>query len=155
MKILLSVILLTSFFSSPSCFIKGKGFEGYIFSSDHFVFVDVKGQRYRPDEKDINAAERLLKENLKSVNTPLINQDSKGCPVIHKNIKKYVRQYVGVINENGDKVLWVNFVWKSDADRKRLSEDIETVLDGCSHYWNVKINIDEEIVYDLRVNGEA
>lgn len=155
MKILLSALLLTSFFFSPACFIKGKGFEGYIFSSDHFVFINVKGQRYRPDEKDINAAERLLKENLKSVNTPLINQGSKGCPVIHKNLKKYVRQYVGVINENGDKVLWVNFVWKLGADRKGLSEDIENVLDGCSHYWNIKVNVDEEILYDLRVNGEV
>lgn len=111
--------------------------------------------RLRPDEKDINVAERLLKENLKTVNTPLINQGGKGCPVIHKNLKKYIRQYVGVINENGDKVLWLNFVWKSGADKKRLSEDIETVLDGCSHYWNIKVDIDKEVVYDLRVNGEA
>ncbi|WP_437921619.1 hypothetical protein [Sphingobacterium sp. LRF_L2] len=155
MKILLSVLFLANFFSSASYFIKGKGFEGYIFSIDHFVLIDVKGQSYRPDEKDINAAERLLKENLKSVNTPSINQGNKGCPVIHKNLKKYVRQYIGVINENGDKVLWVNFVWKSGADRKRLSEDIETVLDGCSRYWNIKINVDEGILYDLRVNGEA
>ncbi|MCW8309620.1 hypothetical protein K7A41_00065 [Sphingobacterium sp. InxBP1] len=65
MKILLSVLLLTSFLFPPSYFIKGKGFEGYSFSSDHFVFIDIKGQRYRPDEKDINAAERLLKGNVK------------------------------------------------------------------------------------------
>ncbi|WP_324760191.1 hypothetical protein [Sphingobacterium thalpophilum] len=119
MKILLSVLLLTSFLSPPSYFIKGKGFEGYSFSSDHLVFIDIKGQRYRPDEKDINAAERLLKGNLKTINIPLINQGGKGCPAIHKNLKKYIRQYVGIINENNDKVLWINSVWKSGADKKK------------------------------------
>lgn len=79
--------------------------------------MDVKEPRYRPDEKNINTVESLLKE-LKSVNTPFVNQENKRCPVIHKILKRYVRHYVGFINRNKDKVIRVNFVWKSGTDKK-------------------------------------
>ena len=75
-----------------------------------------------------------------------------GTPVIDKKLRKYTRQYVGFLSNTGEKVLWVNFVWDKDS-RERLSQDIISVNDGGSYYWNVEINITNQKVYNLDVNG--
>ncbi|MDM8178149.1 hypothetical protein QT327_27955 [Olivibacter sp. 47] len=40
-------------------------------------------------------------------------------------------------------------------DEERLPKDIVTPLDGCSHYWNIKVNLDKGEVFDLIINGSA
>lgn len=156
MKTFLSILIMLCINPQPSCPVKGKGFKGYIFGKDHFVLMTIENQqeRYTPEKQDIHLAERVLKEGLAVVNNPMNNQGG-GCPVIHKNLKKYIRQYVGFVNEAGEKVIWINFIWKSDADEKRLAKEIGSALDGCSHYWNIKVNLDKGILYELNVNGSA
>ncbi len=153
---LVLLIILASFNPKPSSFIKGKGFEGYIFGESHPVLVTIENQqaRYSPGVEDIYLAERLLKDELATVNNPMYDQGGN-CPVIHKRLHKYIRQYVGFVNEAGEKVIWINFIWKSGADGKRLADDIEIILDGCSYYWNIKVNLDRGILYALYVNGLA
>lgn len=158
MKMLLNVlIILFAINMQSSCLIKGKGFKGYVFDKEHFVLmtIDNQSKRYTPDKQAVLLAEHLIKDRLESINTSLENQGG-GCPVIHKNLKKYVRQYVGFITRDGERVIWVNFIWESSInDEKRLSKDIETPLDGCSHYWNIKVNLDREELFDLNINGSA
>ena len=156
MKTLLSVLIMLWFSPQPSCLVKGKGFRGYLFDKDHFVLMSIENQqaRYTPEEQDVLLAERIIKDGLAVVNSPMDNQGG-GCPVIHKNLKKYIRQYVGFVNEAGEKVIWINFIWKSNADEKRLANDIESALDGCSHYWNIKVNIGKSTLYELNINGSA
>jgi hypothetical protein len=89
------------------------------------------------------------------LNVDLLNQVD-GCPVIHKKLTKYKRQYVGIINQNGDMVVWVNFIWAKDKDSiKKLGDEIIIILDGCSYYWNVKVNLSSENLFDLSINGPA
>ena len=127
--------------------------KGYIFDSAYIALVSVENQkeRYTPSEEDIRKAESIIKEKLKDANKQRINQ-TDNCPVIHKNLKKYMRQYVGFLNNDGQKIIWVNMIWK-DKGIKDLGKEIITVLDGCSYYWNVKINLSEESLYDLDING--
>jgi hypothetical protein len=89
------------------------------------------------------------------LNKDLLNQVGN-CPVIHKKLSKYKRQYVGTKTENGDKVIWINFIWSKDKDALvKLSEEIIIVLDGCSYYWSVKVNLTTGKLFDLSINGSA
>lgn len=134
-------------------FVKGKGYEGYIFPENHFVMVSVENQksRYTPSESDVRTAEQLLKKGIAILNKTHANQIGH-CPIIEKNLEKYKRQYVGFINKEGQKILWINFIWNKNLG-PQLSEDIISVLDGCSYYWNIKVNISNMALYDLKVNG--
>lgn len=136
-------ILLTTFLmisNNNPIHVCGKGYEGYIFDATHFVMVSVQQQknRYTPTTDDVAAAEKLLKKDLQTINKNLINQIGS-CPVIDKKLKKYKRQYVGFINDKGEKILWINFVWDKRLTESELSEDIISVQDGCSYYWNIKM----------------
>lgn len=139
--------------------IKGTRFEGYIFpktniiDADWMPFHEVK-ERYTPTAEDIIIAEGILTEQLKRINASLMNQ-SKGCPIIHKNLKKYKRQYFGYINNSGEKIIWINLVWGNKESRLDLDKKVRVVLDGCSYYWNIKVNLNEGKLFDLIVNGSA
>lgn len=153
------LILLNAFFmlsNDDPTHVKGKGYEGYIFDETHFVMVSVQQQksRYTPTKDDVAAAEKLLKEKLPSINKGRVNQ-IRSCPVIDKKLKRYKRQYVGFINDKGEKILWINLIWVKRVTESELSKDIVSVQDGCSYYWNVKINVTTGEVFDLRVNGRG
>lgn len=150
---LLIITLFLMIFQEPG-FIKGKNYRGYIFNETQFVLLSVKNQknRYTPSEKDILLTEKLIYANLENVNKKLENQID-GCPVIHKKLNKYVRQYIGFINNKGQRIVWINFIWDKSIVDERLKEDVIRVLDGCSYYWNIEVNLDEGTLYNLSVNG--
>lgn len=137
-------------------FIKGKNFSGYIFDSEKFALVSIENQvqRYTPTKEDICLAEKLLAKQIKDINKDQLNQ-TDGCPKIHKNLSKYVRQYVGFINDKQQKVIWINFIWENEISDKKLQEDIIQSYDGCSYYWNVTVNLNNTQFYDLNVNGKG
>jgi len=157
MNWILSIILILLFQDSSPQHVKGRGFEGYIYDENHPVFLSVDNQksRYTPSREDILKAESILKINLENLNKELFNQVGS-CPVIHKKLKKYLRQYVGFINKENEKVLWINFVWKKDGElREKCAKDIVSVLDGCSYYWRIKVNITSGKLFDLEINGRS
>jgi len=138
-------------------YIKGKCYEGYVFSAEYSGFIPIENfnARFTPTKDEVNQAEEIIKEQLKELNKDLLNQTSK-CPVIHKKLSKYKRQYVGIITTQGEKIVWVNFVWEKDISvLQKWKDEIIIVLDGCSYYWNVKVNLDKEKLFDLSVNGSA
>jgi hypothetical protein len=98
---------------------------------------------------------------LQTTNTHPIGQGppvkrGKNCLLIHKALSRYNRQYMGYIDEKGKKVVWVNYIIARDKPQTgKLGEHIIVVLGGCSNYWNIKVNLEEGKVYDLRVNGSA
>ena len=141
--------------NNAPCHIKEKGFEGYIFPKEYALVVpfDNMKDRYTPTRQDIFNAELIVKKQLATLNKPLTNQVN-GCPIIHKELKKYKRQYVGFINSEGDSIVWMNFIWG-----KRISDvwnkDVVIVLDGCSYFWNIKVNLSKKEVFDLQINGAS
>ena|SRR5690606_7872301 len=139
-------------------YIKGKKFEGHIFSKEYapltMRFKEAK-KRYTPTEQDISKAEKIIKDQVVNINQPLVNQGGN-CPIIHSNLSKYKRQYIGYVDERGDKIVWVNFIIRKDKEKiSRLSKDVIIVLDGCSNYWNIKVNLNKEKLFELRINGSA
>jgi hypothetical protein len=163
MKLLtIGLVILFTFISCAQTniaqgYIKEKNVEGYIFSKEYtpmLVYFDDAKERYTPTKTDVLKAEQLVIDQLININS-LVNQGGK-CPVIHKSISKYVRQYIGYVDQNGDRILWINYVIrKNNNQSSELSKDVIMVLDGCSNYWNVKVNLNKEKIYDLRINGSA
>jgi hypothetical protein len=157
------MILLNAVFCSAQqnmVHIDGNSYEGYIFpkfyeKNKNWMPFDSALKRFTPTKEDILIAEKALKEQLEIMNKSLMNQ-GKNCPVIHENLKRYKRQYFGFINENGEKIVWINLIWDKEKHAlKCLSKDLIFVLDGCSHYWNIKVNLNQVKLLDLIVNGSA
>ncbi len=135
--------------------VKGKGYEGYIFDSSYnigFTFPSQK-TRYTLTPENVSQVEKIITEKIKTLNKERINQGNE-CPIIDKNLRKYKRQYVGFTNIKEEVVVWANFVWKN-SHKDQLDKEIIYGSDGCSHFWNVKVNITTQELFDLQINGRA
>lgn len=68
-------------------------------------------------------------------------------------LQKYKRQFIPVINANGEKEVWVNCFRSEDIDHSYWRKTVVFVNDGGNYYFNVKINLATKKYYALRVNG--
>ena len=149
------VILMVSVLSiNQAVMVEGKNYKGYIFEASYDILMSVKDQksRYTPKPEEIEKVECLISDQLEGLNGDRLNQVD-GCPIIHSKLKKYTRQYVGFVNNNNERIVWVNMVWTKNIRDFKMSEEIFTTYDGCSFYWNVLVNLDKGLVSDLDVNG--
>lgn len=69
------------------------------------------------------------------------------------DLERYKRQYMAVINDKGEKEVWVNCF--CDSWGKNWRKERIIVKDGGNCYFNLKINIDTKKYYDFMVNGNA
>jgi hypothetical protein len=151
----IAVLFGNNISAQPAKFYKARHHKGFVFDSSIFVMKSIidERSRYTPSAKEIEKAEKLLREKLHSFNAKRINQGS-GCPIIHKKLKKYFRQYIGYVNRNGEHVIWINFFWNKDlVDRAMF--DIITINDGCSYYWDIEVNITKDELINLDINGRG
>ncbi len=74
-------------------------------------------------------------------------------PINKRTLKKYVRQYVGYLTENGEVFILIYFNKGLDMDETYFLEDIIVVCDGGSDHWSIKINITTKQLFDMEVNG--
>ncbi|WP_308993998.1 hypothetical protein QLS71_015275 [Mariniflexile litorale] len=149
-----------------SSVIKKGHITGVIFKENGNCFLCLQDkERFTPTIAEIEKAEQILKKKLKTVNSQRMNQIDN-CPIIHKKLKSYRRQYFGYIEDNGNKIIYTTFNWNRYSLFDRLrgyykdeSEDWkkekEMVLDGCSYHWEIKINLETEELFELGVNGIA
>lgn len=149
--------------------VKIKKIRGTIFNNNYpfrnFYVSDVDStKRWVPDKKDIELAEKILRQHIKEINKDRPNQVG-GCPLIHRNLNKYYRQYVGITNNKGQKVIHINFYWDRYSlwdkimgdydDRLSFDSDYAIVNDGCSYNWEINVNLNEKTLTDFGVNGIA
>ncbi|MDR0833886.1 MAG: hypothetical protein LBN93_06840 [Candidatus Symbiothrix sp.] len=83
------------------------------------------------------------------------------------DLKKYWRQYIVVINQQGEKETFINFFCEppediiSDGDEYRFvpsnrwKTGLVEVLDGGNCFFQIKINLSTKKWYDFGVNGVA
>ena len=69
-------------------------------------------------------------------------------------LKGKKRQYVPVINEKGEKEVWINF-FCSDWGNDNWKSDIMMVHDGGNCYFNLKVNLTTKSYSELSINGYA
>ena len=139
-----------------SIYVKTDDYEGVIFGINcPENWEDDKTYRWNPTEEDIAKAEKLIKKYIvRSVEKKhrLINQS--WTPVVHQNFDKYYRQYFGLKDKRGRKILYINCFWKDRENRfpnwKRNSVE---AFDGGSYYWQIKVNLKKKKCFGYRVNG--
>jgi hypothetical protein len=72
------------------------------------------------------------------------------------DLSKYNRQYIAILNENGEKEVYVNCFKNSHVRKDEYwKSDLYIVMDGGSAYFKVKINLTKGFYYNFSVNGYA
>ena len=78
-------------------------------------------------------------------------------PLPHRNLRNplsvYRRQYVAIINDKGEKMVWINFFCSSFGDDWR--RHVVVVFDGGACFFRLIINLSLRKVVDLKTNGIA
>ena len=118
--------------------------------SDRYAFFTYDAKRDQDNFKGdckpatLSKKELIRIEELIKIRVAIYN---KGNRKINKP-QKYYKQFVAVINNNGEKEVWVNCCCEAVADWKKK---IQIVFDGGSCYFDLTINLDKNIVSDFRV----
>lgn len=152
-----SVYLQANNISNDTVFVSSKKYEGIIFGKNYPLnIIDDKNDRWNPTKKDVEEAERLLRKFVAERAKRKIQCGE--CIEIYLNMGKYLRQYVGRIYENGEKILEINCLWKEDIKNSSKWKTYLINYSSSSHWhWTVKVNLSEkkcfeycigEIVYD-------
>ena len=153
--VIITILFIANYvYSQEVVYVKGKGYEGYIFPKEHSTWgFPPEKNRYTPNLEDIAQAEKILQD---SIGTDYVksNQEAYCKPPINKNtLKGYVRQYVGYSTEDGEITIHIYLNKGIEMDKNKLSEDIITVFGGGSNHWRIKINISTKELFDMQVNG--
>ncbi len=107
--------------------------------------------RFTPEKSIIGAFEKQLIQKIDGINANHPNQFKKK-DYLENNLPEYNRQYFGYLNEDGEKVLYVNF-FKEPISCEMDSELI--VLDGCHGYWRISWIVKSDTFINFSVNGCA
>ena len=117
----------------------------------HWVFKDVTPSDL--NKKELIQIEKILQSAIEEHNKYFIN-DNEGFKQWGLELSRYKRQYVPVINQKGEKIIWINFFCQ-DSNSVNWKIDIPIVADGGNCYFNLKINLTTKQYSDLRINGYA
>jgi len=69
------------------------------------------------------------------------------------DIKRYKRQYIPIVNNKGQKEVWINCF--CDTFGMNWKKEQIDVMDGGNCFFNLKVNIDKKEYFDFMVNGVA
>lgn len=138
---------------------------------------DFSKTRWNPTVADVEKADSLIMEFLvqqkkvvdKTYNRRIkhrkLNKNSFICMPkrwgdyddrIIQHIDQYVRQYRGIKDKRGNRILYVNFIskdeliWHPGWEKKWI-----TTCDGGYLYWQVKVNLRKKRCFDMRINGDG
>lgn len=159
-------IVLTTFFVSCGSLSTGKSPEAETVSTlaDSSIYIVIsfdpsssfpfsnKCKKANLTSSEISDIDLLLKKCVEDYNSSL-KDDKKAYFGIDLIKEKYKRQYVPVVNERGEKEIWVNCFCRDFDGRWR--KDIIHVDDGGNCFFNFKINLTKKKCYEFFVNGLA
>ncbi|MDR2204860.1 MAG: hypothetical protein LBE36_01695 [Flavobacteriaceae bacterium] len=131
-----------------------KYYKGYVFDkSKEVTFINGVSNRFTPSKQEIEHIEKIISVSIPKEKKATTNL-GKQCPKISKNLKNYNRQYIGYMDINGNRIVWINFIWKKNCP-SNWEKDIILNMDGCSYFWQTKINLEDDKIFDLFINGMA
>jgi hypothetical protein len=140
--------------SHSSVYVKGNDFEGVIFSKEKSIdtYQVSATERFTPSPGDIILIERLLHKNLDTC----LNS-WKEARYVHSRLKKYIRQYIGYINQKGERIVYINAFIRDPnfINKKEWLDHIPIVEDGGNSFWRIKINLNTHQLFEFGINGVA
>ena len=111
----------------------------------------VFGKDYRnwtPANNDIEMAEKILSFSFLDQSKPTVNR------VAGKSLDDYNRQFVGAIDTNGDKIVWINCFCKNEAGSfKDWKEKIVYSSKPENCFFNLIANLTKNSYTNFKVNG--
>jgi hypothetical protein len=102
---------------------------------------------------DLTKIEVILDKFVNSYNKDISADSNSQYYIIDLKRMKYKRQYIAVVNHDGEKEVWINFLCVTHNDNWK--KELIFANDGGSCFFRIKINLAKEICYDLFVNGLA
>jgi len=108
---------------------------------------------YKPttlSNDDIIQIEKLIAKKILEINNEVKSKGVIKSDLI-KNPEKYYKQFIPVINSKGEKEVWVNCFCSIEYS-PNWKKNIVIVEDG-GCYFQLKINLTKNILYDLTING--
>jgi hypothetical protein len=128
----------------------------------HWTFTNAKKEASLTTD-DMQEIEQLLKKCIDNYNPQQEKEYQKFISkfpggTLTKNdfvidLKRYKRQYIAIINDKGEKEVWINcfcHTWDTNWRKELILVD-----DGGNCYFNLKINLTTKKYYDFSVNGMA
>jgi len=110
---------------------------------------------YKPStltQLDISEIEQLFNRSIDDYNSKIKEPDKKYF-AIDLTKWKYKRQYVCVVNKDGEKEVYINcFCSTFDNNWKKSLRQVD---DGGNCFFNFKVNLTTKKYYDFFVNGHA
>ena len=139
--------------------IRGKKFEGYIFSkecSSCGLPPNIE-YRYTSSTANIVDAEKILLANADTITNLSIRLFSKKEAIEKRKLKKYKRQYWGTLSAKGDSIICIQF---SEELIEGMIEEIKEgvisyVYDGGTSCFFVAIDLKNKKIIEIQINGVA
>jgi len=110
--------------------------------------------RFTPNQEEIKLFEKQLHKELKKFKNDNPNKKKSKKQIIYKNLKKYRRQYLGIINKSGEKIIFINFLRKmykfsySKREKKEIDNswkrEWKFIFDIGNKNWYAKYNINQK-----------
>ncbi|WP_245777085.1 hypothetical protein [Sinomicrobium oceani] len=128
----------------------------------HWIFKDVQPSTLSETER--SATEKIILRAIRENNERQIKaleghnrkypEHPRTATGFELQTEGYKRQYVPVINREGQKIVWINFFCNDWID-ERWKSDIVDVEDGGNCYFSLKVNLDTGAYSELYINGYA
>ena len=112
-------------------------------------------KRQSLNKKDVFAAEQILRDSVNSDYIKVRQNSYKKPPINRKTLKRYIRQYVGYINDSGEIIVWIVFLERQIVKDLNPALDIISLCDGGYNYWSICINITRRKLFDMQINGNG
>lgn len=133
---------------------KGKTDRGVIFSDDRVPFNTPKfSKRFTPSPEDIEVADKILKDNIGTI-ISYAKRTGAHYSLKNKNsLKNYFHQYIGGVNELGERQIFMNLCHKSWMSPKTDYTNLIIALDGGDTYITALVNLDTLKLDEFTVGG--
>mgnify|MGYP001567024506 CR=1 FL=1 len=114
------------------------------YNADYFEYRDYL--RWNPVRQDVWIADSILVGFIASSGIPTLK--------IKNNLAEYYRQYFGLIDKVGAKIIFVNcFFVKSPSIEDKWTKMLITADDGGDLFFNATINLEKRAVVDMKINN--
>lgn len=126
-------------------------FKHIIYFNNDRLTKDTKS--WEISKKDFVLIDSLLQSKSLMSTTETINGIEPFKRKIHESLlNNYYKQYIPYIDKNGDRILYINAACHK---AENWETDLIIFRDGGDCYWNVKVNLNQKIMYEFGVNSIA
>jgi hypothetical protein len=114
------------------------------------VLIELKDKEFfKPNKSEIQIAKKQETHYLDSLGK--VNKKK----LFRHEKNQYFRQYLGYIDDRGDKVILINAFCESNYSKEELTRIWEIVLDGGECYYQIEVNLNTKKCFKFSINGDS